>query len=233
MGKGYLPLFLDTFDETIDLTDEEFGRLIRAIGAYAKGEEYASIITGNERYAFPFLKGQIDRNLEISSARAKAGSSRREPDEKANGNKPEQNETNANKREQKEAKSPKEKENNNNNKNKKENMMFTRFWEAYPRHEAKAVALRAFEKLNPGEALLQTMLTAIERWKKTAQWTDDEGTYIPYPATWLNQRRWEDEPPRAASSKAVPAQRYSQRSYRFDETDTMDDVLNRLKGQSA
>ncbi len=25
------------------------------------------------------------------------------------------------------------------------------------------------------------------------QWTKDDGTYIPHPATWLNQECWEDE----------------------------------------
>ena len=74
MAKGYMPLFFDTFEETDNLTDEEFGRLIRAAGYYATGKDgWESMITGNERYAFPFLKGQIDRNNKISKARAKAG----------------------------------------------------------------------------------------------------------------------------------------------------------------
>jgi hypothetical protein len=80
------------------------------------------------------------------------------------------------------------------------------------------MARKAFEKLNPDEALLQTMLDAIERFKRTAQWQEDGGRYIPHPATWLNQRRWEDEPQQENQSnirpmQTVPAQQYHQRDY--------------------
>ena len=35
------------------------------------------------------------------------------------------------------------------------------------------------------------MLKALEVQKKSKQWADKQ--FIAYPATWLNQRRWEDE----------------------------------------
>lgn len=60
---------------TSELTLEELGRLIRAINAYLKGEEYELI--GSERFLFPVFKVQIDRENEaqnaVSSARAEAG----------------------------------------------------------------------------------------------------------------------------------------------------------------
>ena len=100
MGKGYIPLFFDLFDETEDLTDEEFGRLIRAAGSYASGkDDWIDIVTGNEKYAFRFLRGQIDRNIEISKARARARLGKKE-----------QPITNDNKAEQNGTKLPKEKE---------------------------------------------------------------------------------------------------------------------------
>ena len=40
---------------------------------------------------------------------------------------------------------------------------------------------------------VQTLLDAVEAQKRSPQWTRDGGQFIPYPATWLNQRRWEDE----------------------------------------
>jgi hypothetical protein len=75
---------------------------------------------------------------------------------------------------------------------------FQKFWDAYPRHEAKQTAKKSFDKLNPDDLLLETMLTAVERWKQSEQWTKDGGQFIPHPATWLNQKRWEDEPPKPA-----------------------------------
>lgn len=94
---------------------------------------------------------------------------------------------------------------------------FGRFWAAYPRHTAKQTAEAAFRKLNPDERLLQIILTAIEKQKASPQWTRDGGQYIPHPATWLNQRRWEDETPKVSTGRVVPAQQYSQREYHEEE----------------
>ena len=42
---------------------------------------------------------------------------------------------------------------------------------------------------------LGSLLTAVERQKCSSQWSRDGGQYIPNPATWLNQERWEDKLP--------------------------------------
>ena len=73
--------------------------------------------------------------------------------------------------------------------------LFNQFWDSYPKHIAKQSAVKAFEKLKPDEKLLEAMLKAIESQKESKQWEKDGGAFIPYPATWLNQRRWEDELP--------------------------------------
>jgi len=80
---------------------------------------------------------------------------------------------------------------------------FDRFWSAYPRKVGKGAAHRAWAKINPATELVERMLSALS-WQRTCeQWTKDKGTYIPHPATWLNQERWTDEPP-AEASKAGP-----------------------------
>ena len=70
---------------------------------------------------------------------------------------------------------------------------FNTFWEVYPKKKSKGQAEKAFSKLNPDEQLLATILTAIERAKKSVDWQKEEGQYIPHPATWLNAKGWEDE----------------------------------------
>ena len=70
---------------------------------------------------------------------------------------------------------------------------FDRFWNAYPRKQAKADAVKAFAKLAPDNALLTTMLSALSRQAASEQWKKDGGQFVPYPASWLNARRWEDE----------------------------------------
>lgn len=71
--------------------------------------------------------------------------------------------------------------------------LFDRFWGAYPRKVSKADARKAFAKLNPDAALVEDMLRALDWQKHLPEWTKDGGRFVPYPATWLNARRWEDE----------------------------------------
>ncbi len=70
--------------------------------------------------------------------------------------------------------------------------LFDRFYESYPKKVGKPAALKAFTKCKPDETLLQTMLDAIERQAESEQWQKNEGQFIPNPATWLNQERWND-----------------------------------------
>ena len=71
---------------------------------------------------------------------------------------------------------------------------FDAFWSAYPKKVGKGAAEKSFSKLST--ALLPQMLSAIDTQKKSDQWKKDNGQFIPNPATWLNQRRWEDELPK-------------------------------------
>lgn len=70
---------------------------------------------------------------------------------------------------------------------------FGQFWEAYPKKRGKGAAERAWKKIRKPTELLPEILGAIASQKNADQWTRDGGQYIPNPATWLNERRWEDE----------------------------------------
>lgn len=69
---------------------------------------------------------------------------------------------------------------------------FDDFWAAYPKPVAKQEAGKAWAKLKPDEELRKTILANI-RLRMDGEWKDIEPRYIPNPATYLNQRRWEDE----------------------------------------
>jgi hypothetical protein len=72
-------------------------------------------------------------------------------------------------------------------------LAFSEFWATYPRHEAKQEALRAWRHLRPDRAL-QAHIRATLTWQRDLpQWREGK---IPHAATYLHQRRWEDEPPR-------------------------------------
>lgn len=76
---------------------------------------------------------------------------------------------------------------------------FDRFWAAYPKKVGKDAAAKAFAKRKPNDDLLAAMLAAVERQRTSPAWTKDGGQFIPNPATWLNQGRWQDEEPEAGS----------------------------------
>ena len=86
---------------------------------------------------------------------------------------------------------------------------FDRFWHAYPRRTAKGTARKAWQKLAPDAALVERILEALVWQTRQSDWLRDNGTYIPYPASWLRAERWDDEAPRAAQVAAV------ERSYGF------------------
>lgn len=70
---------------------------------------------------------------------------------------------------------------------------FAAFWKAYPKKKGKTDALKAFKKLKPTQGMIDQMLAAIEKQKKSDQWQREHGQYIPYPAKWLKHGQWEDE----------------------------------------
>ena len=70
---------------------------------------------------------------------------------------------------------------------------FDSFWKAYPKKKSKGQAEKAWIKIKPTKELTQTILSAIERAKTSDEWFKDNGQFIPYPASWLNAKGWEDE----------------------------------------
>jgi hypothetical protein len=70
---------------------------------------------------------------------------------------------------------------------------FDEFWSAYPKKKAKEAARKAWVKLKPDETLGKEIIQAVIESAKTKDWKKENGKYIPYPATYLNGKRWEDE----------------------------------------
>ena len=70
-------------------------------------------------------------------------------------------------------------------------MDFDAFWALYPRRVAKADARRAWAKMKPSqqEAAAAALPEHVKYWGAVGT----ELQYIPYPASWLNGERYEDE----------------------------------------
>lgn len=68
---------------------------------------------------------------------------------------------------------------------------FSEWYKAYPKKMARADAERAWAKMNEAdrEAAMAAVAAHVRYWEACGT----ERQYMPYPATWLNGRRWEDE----------------------------------------
>ena len=71
---------------------------------------------------------------------------------------------------------------------------FDEFYLHYPRKVAKEAARKAWKKIKPNTALAVEITDAIKTQVAADHFRGTDGQcYTPYPATWLNAGRWEDE----------------------------------------
>lgn len=112
---------------------------------------------------------------------------------------------------------------------------FTAFWSAYPKKTGKGAAEKAFARLGVSPTVLDAMLTALQWQINQPAWTKDGGQYIPHASTWLNQRRWEDEPfdPPPIDPRHAPAGKETAAAYSIRSAQAVLDVLEREERDAA
>lgn len=73
--------------------------------------------------------------------------------------------------------------------------MFDWFWSTYPKRAGKPKAQKSWRAIKPqNQGTIDAIDQGIERWESYWLKKGTEREFIPYPATFLNQRRWEDMP---------------------------------------
>jgi hypothetical protein len=84
-------------------------------------------------------------------------------------------------------------------------IVFEIFWKQYPRRVGKDAAWKAWESRRRLGTLPSNdvLASAIDTQKRSPAWVKDSGQYIPNPATWLNQGRWQDEQASAPQSSGI------------------------------
>lgn len=70
---------------------------------------------------------------------------------------------------------------------------FEDFWSEYPNKVGKGKARDAWKK-HKCSPLTPEIIGAVGQSKRSLGWLKDSGRFVPNPATWLNQSRWEDTP---------------------------------------
>jgi hypothetical protein len=91
---------------------------------------------------------------------------------------------------------------------------FEKFWAQYPNKKAKDRALKAWRSLKPSAELQERMLAAIAQQRMGRDWLKDDGQYIPYPASWINDAGWMNEVTPYTNGRASPAESNLERNLR-------------------
>ena len=67
------------------------------------------------------------------------------------------------------------------------------FWAAYPqcfRKANKKGCKAKFIKIKDLENIFPDIINSLEMQKRSKQWNEQDGQFIPAPLTWINQERW-------------------------------------------
>lgn len=71
--------------------------------------------------------------------------------------------------------------------------LFNQFWKAYPKKINKKGCYNSFKKIKGLRDEMPLIMQAIEALKLTPAWQKNNGQFIPYPTTFINQERWKDD----------------------------------------
>ena len=207
-----MKLFVDYLDAVEPLGDAERGRLFTALMKYARTGE-APQLGGNERFLFPMMRAQVDRDkaeyqgfCEKQAEKGKKGGRPKSPKtprapEKATGFfKTQKSQDKEKDKDEDKDTSPPIPPAGGQDGGDDGDDGFRGFWQAYPRKAGKGEAMAEWARLRPDGALQAAVLAAVAQHKGSAQWAQEGGRYIPAPARWLRERRWEDELPPATHS---------------------------------
>ena len=71
--------------------------------------------------------------------------------------------------------------------------LFDKFWVVYPKKIGKKCAYNSFKKIKNLDEEFDKIIQSVEFLKQSKNWKKNNGQFIPYPTTFLNQERWKDE----------------------------------------
>lgn len=149
MGKCYVKAYYDWIEQTAALSDAERGRLFIAILEYARSGLEPKL-DGREGILFPAFKSMLDRDAQISAAKAQNGAKGGRSN-KANKSKQKQNEANESKhkltKDKDKDKDEDNKENSPNGEQKKVDAALAEVYQAWERASGKCASIAQSEEL--------------------------------------------------------------------------------------
>ena len=68
--------------------------------------------------------------------------------------------------------------------------LFSEFWAAYPKKVDRKGSLKAFKNIPRLKEVFPEIMQALTIQKRSKQWNEQSGRFIPHPTTYIHQERW-------------------------------------------
>lgn len=94
---------------------------------------------------------------------------------------------------------------------------FSEFWDKYPRKIAQGAAEEAWSNIHPDKELFDQIMDALWDAIYSKQWQEEQGRFIPSPAKWLKEKRWNDK-----QTIQIPESPNEKRTYDLQAYEEMD-----------
>ena len=216
MGRKQFTFYRSYYEAVQALNKRDQTAVLLAVCDYALNETEPNL-TGAAKAIFALIRPTLDaarRKAEGGMAKGKGEDSAKIPQryDEDNSKMPQRyDEDSANKKEgEKENEKKKKKENEIEGEEEKEKedpadlcgRCFTLFWDAYPTKIRREDAWEEWKRLASTEAQASTIMGNLEAWKKTSQWLEDGGRFVPAAAKFLaDPGYWNTAPISAKNGK--------------------------------
>ena len=81
---------------------------------------------------------------------------------------------------------------------------FFLFWKEYPNKKNKQTAMARWDRMRVTAGLYKKIMEGLKRAQRSREWAEQDGRYIPHPASWLHAGGWENEYRPLAPEKPTP-----------------------------
>ena len=81
---------------------------------------------------------------------------------------------------------------------------FFLFWKEYPNKKNKQTAMARWDRMRVTAELYKKIMEGLKRAQRSREWAEQDGRYIPHPASWLHAGGWENEYRPLAPEKPTP-----------------------------
>lgn len=169
--------------------------ILEAIISYALDGELPKGLTQSQSAFFSLVKPNLD-SARKKAANGKQGGSKPKANSKQNASKKENEKEEENEIEI-EIEEEKEKEQSES----EVKASFASFWAAYPKQIGEADAAEAWAKVATSADVAQQIMSGLDGWKKSEQWRENGGRFIPKAAKFLTDGYWKCAPATEAGTE--------------------------------